>query len=160
MPGLPYRLPSIPSGFTRRLPSPAWVRVCVCVERGTGTLLVWRPPPPSRGRLEEPWVREGLPLWERFGDSFAPSPPTPPLNNPERGRSEAWMLWDSLPRPPRGQRGPLGAAAGSGKEALVPRTHPLLLGTTVRPGALRRASRLQPFLCWNVVLRQGSRSLL
>lgn len=59
---------------------------------------------------------EGLSLWERFGHSFAPSPPTPPLNNPERGRSEAWMLWESLPRPPRGERGPLGTAAGSGKE--------------------------------------------
>lgn len=50
------------------------------------------------------------------------------------GRDFGGAVLGIAPQAAPGEREPLGAAMGSGKEAMVPQTHPLLVGRTARPG--------------------------
>lgn len=148
---------STPSGFARRHPHRR--ALCLCVSRGRGreggkervTVTVENPPPQDGGgRLG--WGT-GAPSGKGLGIHLCPRLPHPLFSllriattAPRKvggwlrsGRSGNRSL--SLPE----KRGPGASLRKVGERAKVPRTHPLLLCRTARPGILRKASLGEPF---------------
>lgn len=146
MPCLPGSMPSTPSGFARRAPRP------LCVSRdseGEGHCYCRDPPKTGEEDLDG---GTGAPSGKGLGIHLCPRQHHPLFSllgiaTTAPRKVGGWLRSGRSGTAPQAfpKKGRRGVAAGRWKRGLLPRTHPLLLCRTVRPGILRKAGLGEPF---------------